>query len=102
MDKDIEAFNKMSLPKDPFSITKKIIQADDRILSGLETKIGQCTSIEDKEALDAELDGHMKAAMSSATSRVLKECIPGGLLKRFPKNNISAMVLTGAKGGLVN
>ena len=102
IDKDIEAFNKMSLPKDPFSSTKKCIQGNDRILCGLETKIGQCASVEDKEALDAELDSHMKGTMSNVTSRVLKECIPQGLVKRFPKNNISAMVLTGAKGGLVN
>lgn len=40
--------------------------------------------------------------MSVATSEVLKVCIPEGLFKRFPKNNISAMCLTGAKGGLVN
>ena len=44
----------------------------------------------------------MKNKMSNATSEVLKVCIPEGLMKRFPKNNISAMVLTGAKGGLVN
>jgi DNA-directed RNA polymerase I subunit RPA1 len=40
--------------------------------------------------------------MGQITSGILADCIPGGLLKRFPKNNISAMVLTGAKGGVVN
>ena len=40
--------------------------------------------------------------MNEATGKVLSSCVPDGLLKRFPKNNISAMVLTGAKGGLVN
>jgi DNA-directed RNA polymerase I subunit RPA1 len=44
----------------------------------------------------------MKGKMSQVTSGVLGDCIPGGLLKKFPKNNISTMVLTGAKGGLVN
>jgi DNA-directed RNA polymerase I subunit RPA1 len=44
----------------------------------------------------------MKSTMSQATSTILKECIPDGLIKRFPKNNISAMVNTGAKGGAVN
>lgn len=40
--------------------------------------------------------------MSAATSEVLKVCIPAGLFKKFPKNNIATMCLTGAKGGLVN
>ena len=40
--------------------------------------------------------------MSGVTSRILAESIPSGLVKKFPKNNISAMVLTGAKGGVVN
>jgi DNA-directed RNA polymerase I subunit RPA1 len=44
----------------------------------------------------------MKSKLNDATSKVLKLCVPDGLVKRFPKNNISAMVLTGAKGGLVN
>ncbi len=40
--------------------------------------------------------------MSSATTAILNNCIPMGLIKRFPKNNISTMCLTGAKGGIVN
>jgi len=40
--------------------------------------------------------------MSKATSAIVSECIPKGLIKRFPKNNISTMCLTGAKGGVVN
>jgi DNA-directed RNA polymerase I subunit RPA1 len=56
----------------------------------------------DKEAHDKDFDNIMKGKMSQVTSEILGDCIPGGLLKRFPKNNISTMVLTGAKGGLVN
>jgi DNA-directed RNA polymerase I subunit RPA1 len=59
-------------------------------------------SSEDLQKLDVELDNTMKSKMNDATSKVLKLCVPDGLVKRFPKNNISAMVLTGAKGGLVN
>jgi hypothetical protein len=44
----------------------------------------------------------MRGCMSGVTSRILAESIPSGLVKKFPKNNISAMVLTGAKGGVVN
>lgn len=40
--------------------------------------------------------------MGEATTGVLNACLPAGLKKCFPKNNLSAMVLTGAKGGEVN
>lgn len=52
--------------------------------------------------MDAELDGAMRNKMSNATSQVIKQCLPDGLVKRFPKNNFAAMILTGAKGGIVN
>jgi len=101
-DKDIEKLTRSAIPDDPFDTknVKKCVQADDPIRARLEEKIGQ--SMEMKESLEAEMDGLMKGTMSSATSKVLKDCIPDGLIKRFPKNNISAMVLTGAKGGVVN
>jgi len=40
--------------------------------------------------------------MNDATSKVLDAIIPAGLIKKFPQNNLSAMVMTGAKGGVVN
>jgi DNA-directed RNA polymerase I subunit RPA1 len=52
--------------------------------------------------MEAEFDNVMKGCMGTATSSILKDCIPSGLIKKFPKNNISAMCLTGAKGGVVN
>lgn len=88
----------MSLPENPFE-NKQTIQHNNPIRQELELKFN---TSEDIQKLDAELDNVMKNKMSNATSKVLKETIPDGLLKRFPKNNISAMVLTGAKGGLVN
>jgi DNA-directed RNA polymerase I subunit RPA1 len=91
---------KLALPEDPFTNAKKCIQADDPICAMLEHKVGQSQT--NKEALEVELDNIIKSVMSKATSEVLKECIPSGLIKRFPRNNISAMVLTGAKGGVVN
>jgi DNA-directed RNA polymerase I subunit RPA1 len=59
-------------------------------------------SSEDIAKLDVEYDNTMKSKMNDATGKVLKLCVPDGLVKRFPRNNISAMVLTGSKGGLVN
>lgn len=40
--------------------------------------------------------------MNLATSKIIDACLPDGLIKNFPKNNMNAMVLTGAKGGKVN
>lgn len=97
-DKDIERLNKMAVPANPFE-GKKCIQEDNPVRMALEAKFN---SSEDLQKLDVELDNTMKSKMNDATGKVLKLCVPDGLVKRFPKNNISAMVLTGAKGGLVN
>ena len=59
-------------------------------------------AVDDKAMLDADLDTVMQGRMNDATSKVLKEIIPAGLIKKFPKNNLSAMVMTEAKGGIVN
>jgi hypothetical protein len=40
MDKEIENYNQMVIPNDPFSNQKKCIQADDPIRACLEAKIG--------------------------------------------------------------
>mmetsp|Transcript_10131 Transcript_10131/g.11381 ORF Transcript_10131/g.11381 Transcript_10131/m.11381 type:complete len:100 (+) Transcript_10131:1230-1529(+) len=40
--------------------------------------------------------------MNDATTKIIDTCIPSGLVKDFPSNNISSMVLTGAKGGKIN
>lgn len=63
--------------------------------------MGQVTSA-NRELMEAEFDNVLKGCMGQATSTILKDCIPFGLVKKFPKNNISAMCLTGAKGGVVN
>lgn len=66
----------------------------------LENKMSTAGS--DLSIIDAELDNVMQGRMNEATSKVLSSVIPDGLRKRFPQNNLSAMVLTGAKGGVVN
>ena len=38
----------------------------------------------DMQMLDAEIDSLMQGKMNDATSNVLKEIIPDGLVKRFP------------------
>jgi hypothetical protein len=89
----------MALPQNPFE-NKQCIQQDDDVRIALENKMS--TAGTDLGILDAELDNVMQGRMNDATSKVLSSVIPDGLVKRFPQNNLSAMVLTGAKGGVVN
>lgn len=98
-DPNVEKLTKMVIPENPFE-GKNCIQKDNIIRNRLEQKMSQQGT--DQAALDAELDNMMQGKMNEATSSVLKEIIPAGLIKKFPQNNLSAMVMTGAKGGVVN
>lgn len=89
----------MAIPSNPFN-NKNCVQKDNIIRNKLEAKMSQLGT--DLAALDADLDNVMQGKMNDATSSVLKEIIPAGLIKKFPQNNLSAMVMTGAKGGVVN
>eukprot|EP00898_Chlorokybus_atmophyticus_P009008 jgi/Chlat1/9108/Chrsp97S08381 len=50
----------------------------------------------------AALDMKMTSALSPLTSNIIKQCIPSGQLKPFPRNCMSLMTVTGAKGSIVN
>lgn len=50
----------------------------------------------------AALDAEMMSASNNLTSAVIKSCIPDGLNKRFPHNNMQMMTVSGAKGSPVN
>ncbi|KAF9582603.1 hypothetical protein BGW38_010985 [Lunasporangiospora selenospora] len=50
----------------------------------------------------AGLDATMKSAVNELTSSVQNTCIPNGLLKKFPENNMQTMTVSGAKGSYVN
>ncbi|KAG0333776.1 hypothetical protein BG000_008894 [Podila horticola] len=50
----------------------------------------------------AGLDATMKSAVNELTTSVQNACIPNGLLKKFPHNNMQAMTVSGAKGSYVN
>lgn len=98
-DSKFDKLTKMALPENPF-VDKNCMQSDNLIRKSLEAKMSSAGA--DVEFLDAELDNVMQGQMNDATSNVLKEIIPSGLIKKFPRNNLSAMVMTGAKGGVVN
>ncbi|KAI0143315.1 DNA-directed RNA polymerase I subunit RPA1 [Pestalotiopsis sp. NC0098] len=48
------------------------------------------------------LDALMNAACSVVSSGVTKACLPNGLEKHFPKNQMQSMTISGAKGSGVN
>merc|ERR1712142_417124 len=49
-----------------------------------------------------DIDRGFKAALNPATNEVNSCCLPAGLIKKFPHNNLQLMVNTGAKGSSVN
>ncbi|KAJ1970903.1 60S acidic ribosomal protein P1, partial [Dimargaris verticillata] len=48
------------------------------------------------------LDAMMKNRTSGITSGVNTTCMPSGLYRKFPKNHMQAMTITGAKGSDIN
>lgn len=50
----------------------------------------------------ASLDAEMMSASNKLTSAVINTCIPDGLLRKFPENNMQMMTVSGAKGSAVN
>lgn len=50
----------------------------------------------------AQIDRKYKSALDVYTNDINKVCLPAGLLKKFPDNNLQLMVQSGAKGSTVN
>lgn len=50
----------------------------------------------------AALDSAMMSASNKLTSSIIDACIPNGLQKVFPENNMQMMTVSGAKGSPVN
>ncbi|XP_046865726.1 DNA-directed RNA polymerase I subunit RPA1-like [Drosophila willistoni] len=48
------------------------------------------------------LDRKYKSLLDGYTNDINKTCLPGGLITKFPSNNLQLMVLSGAKGSMVN
>ncbi|XP_067615853.1 DNA-directed RNA polymerase I subunit RPA1 isoform X2 [Eurosta solidaginis] len=48
------------------------------------------------------LDRKYKSLLDGYTNDINRTCLPDGLISRFPLNNLQLMVLSGAKGSMVN
>lgn len=54
------------------------------------------------DAKQEGLDLLMNSRNSELSTAITKACLPSGLVKPFPKNQMQAMTISGAKGGAVN
>ncbi|ORX57972.1 beta and beta-prime subunits of DNA dependent RNA-polymerase [Hesseltinella vesiculosa] len=50
----------------------------------------------------AGLDNAMKSKMNKLTSSITQKCLPNGLVRKFPENDMQMMTVSGAKGSNVN
>jgi DNA-directed RNA polymerase I subunit RPA1 len=83
-------------------ILKKDPQAQLADESAVRDATASLLSGDDRKAQLAAIDSHIMGELSGATSAIIKACLPGGQEKPFPANCFSLMVLTGAKGSMVN
>merc|ERR1719402_1486503 len=49
-----------------------------------------------------DIDRAYKSTLNPATNEINAVCLPAGLIKKFPHNNLQLMVQSGAKGSTVN
>lgn len=70
-------------------------------VSGGERARGGLAYHQDKAKV-SYLDNLVKNTMSAVTSEIVRLSVVDGMLKKFPYNNIELIVLTGAKGSLLN
>ena len=60
------------------------------------------TRLREREGAEATLDMRSSGALNKVTSSTVSKCLPHGTKKPFPKNFLSLMTQSGAKGSMVN
>ncbi|XP_046400249.1 DNA-directed RNA polymerase I subunit RPA1 isoform X2 [Ischnura elegans] len=94
-------------------VISKIREAGSRIAQeavGIEEEVDEETLKHQMEAVyrsdpvkaQALMDRCYKDALNNFTNEINRICIPGGLLSKFPSNNLQLMIKSGAKGSTVN
>lgn len=86
---ELSSLNYFNLPGDVFSTTSELSRSIEKSL---------VENINGGE----ELDRVVKSAIAQQQSKLFAENSATGLLKKFPFNNFSTMILTGAKGSVLN
>lgn len=59
-------------------------------------------TMNDREGFHQAWDACMMSSVHRSNSELIKACLPKGQFKPFPENNFSLMILSGAKGSVVN
>lgn len=81
--------------KEALGITGEILEEE------LDRKLREAHS--DRNPLPMKkLDAAMKTRTDKVASEISSRCLPNGLIRRFPDNNLQMMIQSGAKGGTVN
>ncbi|KAH9426402.1 DNA-directed RNA polymerase I subunit RPA1 [Dermatophagoides pteronyssinus] len=75
------------------------IDSDDVMVK---SKFREAHTARDNDFMMKQLDAAYKSQTDSANNEITKICMPKGLVKSFPANNLQMMIQTGAKGGSVN
>ncbi|KAK9309722.1 hypothetical protein QLX08_000714 [Tetragonisca angustula] len=73
---------------------------DDTTMDTVTTKIEEFYWNDPK--FRVQVDRKYKSALDVYTNDINQTCLPAGLLKKFPNNNLQLMVQSGAKGSTVN
>ncbi|RYP12112.1 hypothetical protein DL765_007481 [Monosporascus sp. GIB2] len=66
------------------------------------TLLGRLEEVMRDDSKQADLDSVINAASAALSSEVTLACLPVGLEKQFPKNQMQSMTVSGAKGSPVN
>lgn len=78
------------------SLEKENVQSDNAEL------LNRLESVLRDEQKQAGLDAIMNSHTAPLSSEITKKCLPVGLVKPFPKNQMQLMTTSGAKGSVVN
>jgi DNA-directed RNA polymerase I subunit RPA1 len=76
-------------------VTLDANSSDQRLLQRLEEVLRD-------EEKQANLDKLYNASTAELSSEITRDCLPSGLAKPFPRNQMQAMTISGAKGSSVN
>ncbi len=83
-------------------VAAKYVSLEDRVSGNNSTLLSRLEDVFRDDAKQAGLDSVMTSRNSVLSSEITTTCIPAGLSKLFPRNQMQAMTETGAKGTPVN
>jgi DNA-directed RNA polymerase I subunit RPA1 len=84
-------------------VAAKYVTLEDKQPSSIDPELrSRLKSVMRDDAKHAGLDVMMNARSNMLSSEITRACLPSGLVKQFPKNQMQTMTVSGAKGSAVN